>query len=68
MQIEHKSLLCTLIHKIEVVEENWKPFTVGSFERKFVYFLTKKVLRRDVPFNLHGVTMTDSKVQQLDQE
>ena len=66
MQIEHKSLLYTLIHKIEVVEESWKPFTVDSFKRKFVYILTKKVLRRDVPSDLHGVTMTDSKVQQLD--
>ena len=63
MQIEHKSLLYTLIHKIEVNEESWKPCTVGSFKRKFVYILTKKVLRRDVPFDLYGVTM----VQQLDQ-
>ena len=68
MQIEHKSHLYTLIHKIEVVEESWKPFTVGSLKRKFVYFLTKKVLRKDVPFDLYGVTMIDSKVQQLDQE
>ena len=66
MQIEHKSLLYTLIHKIEVVEESWKPFTVGSFKRKFVYVLTKKVLRRAVPFDLHGITMIDSKVKQLD--
>ena len=62
MQIEHKSLLYTLIHKIEVVEESWKPFTVGSFERKFVYILSKKVLHRDIPFDLHGVTMIDSIV------
>ena len=67
MQIEHKSLLYTLIYKIEVVEESWKPFTVGSFKRKFVYILSKKVLRRDIPFDLHGVTMIDSIVQQLDQ-
>ena len=67
MQIELKSLLYTLIHKIEVVEESWKLFAVGSFERKFVYISTKKVLRRDVPFDLYGVTMIDSKVQQLDQ-
>ena len=67
MQIEHKSLLYTLTHKIEVVEESWKSFTVDSFKRKFVYILTKKVLRRDVPFDLYGVTMIDSIVQQLDQ-
>ena len=67
MQIEHESLLYTLIHKIEVVEESWKPFTVGSFKRKFVYISTKMVLRRDVPFDLHGVTMIDSIVQELDQ-
>ena len=66
MQIE-KSILHTPIHKIEVVEESWKSFTVGSFKRKFDYFLTKKVLRKDVPFDLYGVTMIDSKVQQLDQ-
>ena len=41
MQIE-QSLLYTLIHKIEVVEGSWTPFTVGSFKRKFVYILTKK--------------------------
>ena len=68
MQIEHKSLLYTLIHKIEVVEESWKPFTVSSFKSKFVYILSKKVLHMGVPFNLHGVTIIDSKVQQLDQE
>ena len=67
MQIEHESLLYTLIHEIEVVEESWKPLIVGSFKRKFVYILTKKVLRRDFPFDLHGVPMIDSKVQQLDQ-
>ena len=67
MQIEHKSHLHTLIHKIEVVEESWKLFTVGSFKWKFVYILTEKVLRRDVPFDLHDVPMIDSKVQQLEQ-
>ena len=67
MQIEHKSLLYTLTHKIEVVEESCKPFTVGNFKRKFVYILTKKVLRKDVRFDLHGVPMIGSKVQQLDQ-
>ena len=42
MQIEHKSHLHTLIHKIEVIEESWKAFTVGSIKIKFVYILTKK--------------------------
>ena len=67
MQIEHKSLLYTLIHKIEAVDGSWKLFTVGSFKRKFVYILSKKVLRRDILFDLHGVTIIDSIVQQLDQ-
>ena len=59
MQIEHKSLPYTLIHKIEVVEKSWKPFTVGSLRKKFVYILTKKLLRKDVPFDLQGITMID---------
>ena len=63
MQIKHKSYLHTLIYKIDVVEDIWKPFTVGNLKRKFVYILPKKVLRREVPFDLYGVTM----VQQLDQ-
>ena len=67
MQIEHKSHLHTLIHKIEVVEESWKAFTVSSFKRKFVYILTKKMLRRDERDDSYGVSMIDSKVQQLDQ-
>ena len=67
MQIKHKSHLHTLLHKIEVVEESWKPFIVGNLKRKFVYILPKKVLRKDVPFDLYGVTMIDSIVQQLDQ-
>ena len=67
MQIEHKSHLHTLIHKIEVVEESWKAFTVGSLKRKFVYILTKKMLRRDERDDLYDVPMIDSKVQQLDQ-
>ena len=67
MQIKHKSHLHTLLHKIEVVEESWKPFTVGNLKRKFVYILPKKVQRRDVPFDLYGVTMIDSIVQRLDQ-
>ena len=62
MQIEHKSHLYTLIHKIEVVEESWKAFTVGSFKRKFAYILTKKMLRRDKRDDLYGVSMIDSKV------
>ena len=67
MQLEHKSHLHTLIHKIEVVEKSWKAFTVGSFKRKFVYILTKKMLRREERDDLYGVPMIDSKVQQLDQ-
>ena len=67
MQIEHKSHLYTLTHKIEVDEESRKKFTVSSFERKFVYILTKKMLRRDERDDLYGGPMIDSKVQQLDQ-
>ena len=66
MQIKLESHLHTPIYKIEVVEESWKAFTVGSFKRKFVYILTKKMLRRDERDDLYGVSMIDSKVQQLD--
>ena len=68
MQIEPKSHLHTLIHKIEVVEASWKAFTVSSFKRKFVYILTKKMLHRDERDDLCGVPIIDSKVQQLDKK
>ena len=67
MQIEHKSHLHTLIHKIEVVEQSWKPFTDGNLKRKFVLHFDEKGAAQGRPVRFTRYHNIDSEVQQLDQ-